>query len=465
MTSRIRYFFLFISTVISLQAQTLTLKKGVIMDSIPTMEVVSETYTLFLPSDFNTDRTWPVLLIFDMKGRSKQAVSMFRAAAEEHGYILAGSNHVSDTLSIADNILVSVRLLSSIKKLLPLAANRIYSAGFDSGGKMAGLAPVLINGIKGAISCGAAFPNTDVLSSNNRFHYIGIVGNEDYNYTDMIDARISLNTLRFTNQLHVFKGPHQWPSSELIGRALLHFSLTAMTKKYMARDENLISSAYKKDLSSFEELNNSGAFLLAERHLKDMMDLYKPHRSIDSLKGLRKSIRKNKQFKNQQRLNTNYRFKESLLKDDYAYYLDEDVLTYNYNNLGWWTFQMEKLKTFAKSPLTEEQLMGKRLLGFANALVEDQIVLSQEEEDPEAVLLLWMVKTITDPADYSYYLKIIQETSLQEDFGTALFYLEEAFKNGFTDLQALTELEHTGLLRIMPEYKELLSTYSADQEK
>ena len=120
---------------------------------------------------------------------------------------------------------------------------------------------------------------------------------------------------------------------------------------------------------------------------------------------------------------------------------------------------MEKLRTFTQSATPEEKLMGQRLIGYSNALVEDQILLSQEDGDKEAILLLWMLKTITDPEDHEYYLKIIKETSRIEDFGTALFYLEEAFKNGFTAVDTLTTLEHTGLLRIMPEYKELLSKY------
>lgn len=330
---------------------------------------------------------------------------------------------------------------------------------------MAGLVPIFINGISGVLSCGSAFPNSELLSTTNRFHYIGIVGNEGYNYTDMIESRRIMNTLRYTNQLYVFKGGHHWPSTDLLARALSHFTIAAMGKKLIGKDENLIKSAYSKDLTAYETLKNSGAFLPAERHLNDMLMIYRPHRSIDTLRALRKSLRKNKQFKNQQRLNTNYRFRESLLKEDYAYYLEEDVLTYNYNNLGWWAFQMKKLKTYLESPISEEQRMGKRLLGYTNALVEDQMIVSQAEGDPEAVLLLWMVKTITDPQDYSYYLKIIQETSLKEDFGTALFYLEEALKNGFTALDTLTELEYTGLLRIMPEYRELLSKYTQAQEE
>ena len=92
------------------------------MDSLSISEGVSETYSLFLPSNFNTDKTWPLLLVFDMEGRSLQALRLFSSVAEEQGYILAGSNNVSDTLSIADNILVTSRLLSSIKSILPIAS-------------------------------------------------------------------------------------------------------------------------------------------------------------------------------------------------------------------------------------------------------------------------------------------------------------------------------------------------------
>ena len=49
-----------------------------------------------------------------------------------------------------------------------------------------------------------------------------------------------------------------------------------------------------------------------------------------------------------------------------------------------------------------------------------------------------------------------------EDYGTALFYLEELLKNGYTDKSELYELENTALFRITPEFNMLVEKYLRD---
>ena len=44
-----------------------------------------------------------------------------------------------------------------------------------------------------------------------------------------------------------------------------------------------------------------------------------------------------------------------------------------------------------------------------------------------------------------------------EDYGTAIFYLEELLKNGFTNQKKIYSLEHTALLRITPEFNALIA--------
>ena len=70
-----------------------------------------------------------------------------------------------------------------------------------------------------------------------------------------------------------------------------------------------------------------------------------------------------------------------------------------------------------------------------------------------------MLKTITQPKEYSYYLKIISYSTKIDDYGTSLFYLEELLKNGYTDKEKLYELENTALLRITPEFNEIVEKY------
>ena len=153
-----------------------------------------------------------------------------------------------------------------------------------------------------------------------------------------------------------------------------------------------------------------------------------------------------------------------MIKEDYVYYLEEDVLTYNYNNLGWWKYQMEKLQEYEKNTNIYEKQMGRRLKGFVNALIADNIDIIKAEApvDEEALNFLWMVNTITDVKSYQSYLNIISYSAKIEDYGTALFYLEELLKNGYTDQAALYSLENTALFRIMPEFNKVVVKYLKD---
>ena len=462
MTRKILFVLLGCGMIWGSGAQTLTLKKGVVQDSIRVGELATESFALFIPSDYDAQVKWPLLMVFDMKGKTKQAMAMFQASAEDHGFILIGSNAVSDTLAISDNIERTTRMIASAQNILSVDARRMYTAGFKAGGKMASLVPVFIKAVRGVVSMGASLPNSELLSIQNRYHYIGIVGEEDYNYPDMLRVRSTLNTLRYPNQLLVFNGGEQWPDPHWIDRAIRILNYSEMASGMIARDTLSVQAGMEKDLADFQQMVNAGALRRAERYLSDLIQVYRPHLDIESLRDLRKTLRKDKKYKLQNRQFGNFKFRETLLRDDYSYYLEEDVLSYNYNNLGWWQFQMEKINGYLESAILEEKRMGTRLMGFVNALVEDNLALADERADQEGRLLLWMLKTITDPADHEYYLKVIQETSRIEEFGTALFYVEEAFKNGFKDVDRLNRLEHTALLRITTDYKDLLKKYEED---
>ena len=122
---------------------------------------------------------------------------------------------------------------------------------------------------------------------------------------------------------------------------------------------------------------------------------------------------------------------------------------------------MEELNKLDKSAVLFERQMSTRLRGYINALISDNIdyISADEELDLEALNLLYMIKTITSPAEYDAYLKVISTSSKMEDYGTALFYLEELLKNGYTNTQELYSLEHTALFRIMPEFNEVVEKY------
>ena len=84
-----------------LLAQNVTLLKGAIAENIVVNDSLTETMSVYLPNSFELSKAWPIVFVFDMDGNGKQALSMFKDAAEQEGYILATSNNTSDTLSLS----------------------------------------------------------------------------------------------------------------------------------------------------------------------------------------------------------------------------------------------------------------------------------------------------------------------------------------------------------------------------
>ncbi|MEL6916335.1 MAG: alpha/beta hydrolase [Bacteroidota bacterium] len=445
-------------------AQQLTLKKGVIIDAVQVNDSIAENFSLYLPKHFKNEGKWPVLFVFDMQGRGKQVLRIFQEVAEQQGYILAASNNLRDSISIPKNILISDRMISKIFSLFPIHRSRMYTAGFAGGARFASIIPTFIKEIDGVIACGAGFPNIEILNAKKPFHFIGIVGKEDYNYPEMLQIEKALNKRKFKNQLLIFDGEHEWPPKKYLNSAVEIFTLSSMAKGHVAKDSMYINHSYEKHLNEVKRFKNSAKLLAADDVLGDMLSVYNVHKNLDSLKESRRALKKEKLYRSRKRNENNALFKESLLKEDYVYYLEEDVLTYNFNNLGWWSYQMDELEKFTKSINIAERQMGKRLKGFVNALIADDIdvINTQKPLDETALNFLWMLKTITAPTEYPNYLSIISSNAKNEDFGTALFYLEELLKNGYTNGAELYALEHTALLKITPEYNAIVAKYLKD---
>ncbi len=442
-------------------AQELTLRKGAIMESIAVNDTVAENFALYLPTKFEISKAWPVIFVYDMQGRGKMVLRMLLGAAEKNNYILAASNNVNDSLSLTQNVLISKRMFNTVFNLFNIQKNRVYTAGFDRGARVASVMPTFMNQIRGVISCGSTVGNKEVLSGKNPFHFVGVVGNEDFNYPEMVKMEKLFDLMKFPNQTLVFDGGHKWPSQQLLSRAFELFDLSAMVKKVIPVDTAFINESYDRRLLDINELISENKAVQAYNELGEIIEVYRHLKNVDSLSVSRKILKRGAAYKTQNRSLKTWLFKESLIKDDYDYYLEEDILTYNYNNLGWWNYQMGELKKYKTNSNSIQRQMGVRLEGYLNALIADNmdIINMDTPIDEEALNFLYMLKTITTPDDFSYYLKVISLNAKVEDYGTALYYLEELLKNGYTNTDELYALENTALFRITPEFNKLVAKY------
>jgi len=72
--------------------QATAIAKGQIVEKVECLDDSSQSYELYLPSNYTPERKWPILYALDPGARGKIPVEHFKEAAEKYGWILAGSN-------------------------------------------------------------------------------------------------------------------------------------------------------------------------------------------------------------------------------------------------------------------------------------------------------------------------------------------------------------------------------------
>ena len=119
-----------------LRAAETDFPKGQQVDRVATLKDEAQSYALYLPSNYDPSRPWPVIFLFDPGARGPSAVSHFRAAAERYGYVLVGSNNSRNGLweQYVPGILA---MIADAGTRLSLDPKRVYAAGLSGGARVA----------------------------------------------------------------------------------------------------------------------------------------------------------------------------------------------------------------------------------------------------------------------------------------------------------------------------------------
>ena len=459
---RIIIFFLLSGIMIfSTSAQELALKKGVVMDSLPVNDSIARQIILYLPADFDTGKEWPILFLCDVEGEAGKKMRYLKAAADKNGYIIATTSALKDSLSLTGKLLTISRSFDELKSLLPLDLDRIYTLGYDAGGQLATIVPSMLRGVNGVLSVASSLPNLDLINPKEPFDFVGIMGRGDFQYLYLLESETLLDQRKVPNYMLYHPEGHKWPDLAYLDLGMQVLTLMGMKREAIPRDEGLIQTGYADYQKLILELEQMGQWGLVYHYSEQGESIFKDLTDVDWFREKKKNVRKSKEFKDEKREWEAVRLKELVLIGDYIFYLEEDVLSFNLNNLGWWNYQMGPIMKYKNSAKREEQLLGERLDGYLNTLVDEYLELSGQEPNPDydGLILLNMLKTITAPEEYEHYLEVISLTAKYGDFGTSNYYLEALLKKGYTDADKLYTLPHTGLLKISPEYNALIAQY------
>ena len=441
-------------------AQEISIKKGTVVDGLQINDSISETFAIYLPTTYSNEKLWPVIFVFDPKGRGKSAAQIFSHAGQEQGYIIVATNNINSEDSLLNNLKVGTRLMARVFDLFPVDGKRIYTAGFAEGAEVASAIPAIYNNLQGVLAVGDIWINPDFVKKKTDLTILGLVDIRDFRLYKMEETIRFLKRIGHRGDLYKYDGSHEWPNSNIIFSVLGNFTLQAMTKNLKARDSSLIENLYQSDLDLSIHLRRTLQFYKSYGLLEQMEDKYADFNKKNDLKARQRNLRREKVFKDQRREYNRASVKEAELKEQYIYFLNEDVLSANFENLGWWGQQISELKTFQQSKNRAEVEIAYRLEGLLQSQAKTTFQeLNEAKTHIDILIFTAILQTIFDKENPEGYKSIISLSARDGDYETALLYLEDLLKTGYKDLDALYNIPGTLDLKLSPGYNSLIKKY------
>jgi dienelactone hydrolase len=233
-----------------------TLPPGQILPDVKCAADASQSYALYLPSTYSADRAWPVILAFEPGGRGRNPVDRYQLAAEQYGYIIAGSNN-SRNGSSEDGKAASA-MAKDVTSRFHINIQRIYTAGMSGGARVAFAVALSSFKVAGVFASSAGYPDGRPRSALP-FPVFATAGTEDFNHIEMRQLDQALTT---PHRLEIFEGPHEWLSSELATAAVEWMELQAMKSGLKPHDPAEIATIFKKrNAAAAAEMGDKNTFL------------------------------------------------------------------------------------------------------------------------------------------------------------------------------------------------------------
>ena len=217
---------------------------GKVTDSVICRTDGSQSYALYLPAGYSSSRKFPCIYFFDAHARGAQPVKTYRELAEKYGFVLIGSNTSKNaTPRQVTNSIIST-LLEDSRSRINIDPKRIYTAGFSGGSRIASSVAIENGGVAGVIGCAAGFPRVQQIP--NKFDYFGMVGDQDFNLTEMKQLDETLGRNGFTHQLLTSGAMHGWASIADFNAAMLWLQVNGMKENIQPRNDTIIAAFIKE---------------------------------------------------------------------------------------------------------------------------------------------------------------------------------------------------------------------------
>lgn len=422
-------------------------KPGTIIENIACRSNKDFNYTAFLPSGFSPSKKFPLIIIFDAHARGKMAVSRFKAAAENYGYIIVASNNARNGLPDINPVVNA--LWDDVVNRYPVDMSRVYTAGFSGGARIAASVAIYKGGVKGVIGLGGGMPEPGQ-EIKNRFDFISVVGLNDMNYQELLQLDKALLKNGFICQILTFKGGHEWPEQNTINRAVEWIELMAIKQKRIPVNDMLVRNYSIQYADTINKLIMAGesyeAYLLYNIILRDLEGIY----DITDYKKSYEALLKNPAI--EKFLNLSEKLKKEEL-DKQAQILD----WYKKASFSQLKTESDRLRKLISATSGQQFHQAKRLLGFMGMLSFlycESSLNSQNKANFKGFMEIYESLEPDNP-DISYFKAC--QAIMDNQPAKAMELLEKAVTLGFYDLNRLQNVGYFQELRASPEFDLLLN--------
>ncbi len=363
-----------------------TYETGKIIDSI-LVSGTNETFALYLPTSFESNLESPIVFIFDPGAEGKRGINQFIQASETYGYILVCSNNTRNG-PYDRNFEITNRLFEFIYANFKIKQNEVYLSGFSGGSRLASAIAVLTDQVTGVVGCGAGFSlEQSHIPTTQNFSYVGVCGNRDMNYQEMIRTKGYLQKLGFKNTLITYNGNHSWTPPEQILRAFDWLEIQAHLNDIKKKETRELYRNYKKEYHVALKAEQENDLLFAIESYERILTTYNSFYELDSIADKFRKINTSKAYKSLLKSVSRAFKKEEELTKMLTTRLFDNYKDPNNFNISWWKKELGKLQKLDKKedPEIKKMLERIRFQIFAIAYSMNNPNLYQSNEKQKAL--------------------------------------------------------------------------------
>jgi tetratricopeptide (TPR) repeat protein len=444
-------------------SRTEGLLKGETNEKVVCKADATQSYALYLPSNYTPDKKWPILYCFDPGAQGSFPVERFKASAEKYGWIIVGSNN-SQNGPLKPSIEASSAVWTDTHARFNIDEKRTYTSGFSGGARVAIWVAYLCDGcVAGVIACGAGFHRQITLSPALPFVVFSTVGFDDYNFPEMKALDDSLAKFGIEHRLELFDGKHEWLTADLTTRGLEWLELKAMKAGLRAKDEAIVTGIWNKRLDEARRGEESKQFYQAYRMYEAMANGFAGLRETSEITTKLNQLKETSEVKD-------------AVKEEREQISKQQSLAVHLNNLlgqrndsdpdlrfravGDFKKKIADLKKESHGPKdTSERRVARRVLFdvFAQFYEGGSNLLLRQTNYPEAIYDFEIAAEIA-PDNPEVLYSLASAYSLAGQKKKALSTLKTAVEKGFKSVQRLIDDKAFDPIRNENGYKEILTT-------